>query len=844
MTMQVAVTAPASPAAAPSSSSLRGEALEALRQKFPARVVAATWPQTQHQRGEIVDMLFRPKPVPAPTNYYNRRSGSVMLLNWLEGFPGATWQERWDASPAHALGGRWIDAVPLGAGSQDLARDRAKTGVLTLICADVIRPSLTWLIAACHCRALRELAAAQRDPIGFEHLEARVDPAVWSGPAGRESRLQIATLLAAKGGLIGNITVGDCLELWDTERLLIPHTGRARSLFYAWLREAGHFPEHAPATLRAINARAGQVSVEQLVDRYHLRCKPIRDLLVAYLAERQPAMDYTTLEDLSRLLALYFWKNLETHNPGIDSLRLSPTSAAAWKERLRTKITVRRLADGTTDEVVSPRANYVFMLMAVRGFYLDLAQWAAEDPARWGPWATPCPISEAELITKKTVSRRKARMDQRTRERLPVLPLLVTTAHQRLKDTQLRLRALHDTPDGEPFTVLGETLLKPKRDKHSSTEAPAHWVYRTDGRRRNLTQEEHRAFWGWTAVEFLRHTGARIEEMLEVSHHSLVQYRTPDTGQLIPLLQIAPSKADEERLLVINPELADVLSSVVSRVRSSTGTIPLVASHDPHERIWNPPMPLLFQWQYGGQVRTITSSAIRKAINEILLAAGIVDAAGQPLRYQPHDFRRIFTTEAIASGMPPHIAQLILGHKSLDTTMRYKAVYPEEIINGHRAYIARRRALRPSEEYRTPADQEWDEFLGHFERRRVALGDCGRAYGSSCQHEHSCIRCPLLRVDPAQRARLQEIRDNLTARILEAEQHGWLGEAEGLRVSLAAAQGKLAQLDERTQRGAINLGIPTFSEVAGRTSDTGEYPRAGTGQSQVCLDVHGDDRHP
>ena len=68
-----------------------------------------------------------------------------------------------------------------------------------------------------------------------------------------------------------------------------------------------------------------------------------------------------------------------------------------------------------------------------------------------------------------------------------------------------------------------------------------------------------------------------------------------------------------------------------------------------------------------------------------------------------------------------------------------EAVYPEEAIRGHRAFIAQRRAARPSEEYRTPTDAEWDEFLGHFERRRVALGDCGRAYSTPCIHEHSCF---------------------------------------------------------------------------------------------------------
>jgi hypothetical protein len=89
--------------------------------------------------------------------------------------------------------------------------------------------------------------------------------------------------------------------------------------------------------------------------------------------------------------------------------------------------------------------------------------------------------------------------------------------------------------------------------------------------------------------------------------------------------------------------------------------------------------------------------------------------------------------------MPPHIAQLVAGHRDINITMGYKAVYPEEVINGHRAFITRRRALRPSQEYRTPTDAEWEEFLGHFERRRVALGDCGRAYGTSCIHEHSCF---------------------------------------------------------------------------------------------------------
>jgi len=117
----------------------------------------------------------------------------------------------------------------------------------------------------------------------------------------------------------------------------------------------------------------------------------------------------------------------------------------------------------------------------------------------------------------------------------------------------------------------------------------------------------------------------------------------------------------------------------------------------------------------------------------------------------------------------------------------------------------------------------------NFERRRLALGDCGRAYGTSCIHEHSCVRCPLLRVDHNQRQRLIDIRDNLMARIAEAQREGWLGEAEGLRVSLAAAKDKLAQIDSTIQRrnAAIELGMPGFSTIAARTVTTSATPPVG-----------------
>ncbi|WP_246250964.1 hypothetical protein [Actinomadura litoris] len=56
-----------------------------------------------------------------------------------------------------------------------------------------------------------------------------------------------------------------------------------------------------------------------------------------------------------------------------------------------------------------------------------------------------------------------------------------------------------------------------------------------------------------------------------------------------------------------------------------------------------------------------------------------------------------------------------------------------------------------------------------------------------------------------------EIRDNLSARIIEAEREGWLGEVEGLKIGLSGAEEKLAQLNRRPEgRTVVELGVPTL----------------------------------
>ena len=122
-----------------------------------------------------------------------------------------------------------------------------------------------------------------------------------------------------------------------------------------------------------------------------------------------------------------------------------------------------------------------------------------------GPWAVPCPIKASEIPSPREMIRRKSAMDQRTRERLPVLPALAAAVNTARTAAAARLNAARTTKAGELFTVGDLTLRRSATTRaHPAqvwTEGPS------DGVRRNLTLEEHRTFWAWAAVEVLRHTG-------------------------------------------------------------------------------------------------------------------------------------------------------------------------------------------------------------------------------------------------------------------------------------------------------------------------------------------------
>jgi integrase len=689
-------------------------------------------------------------------------------LDWLDAFPGVSYQERWLASTAEATGGRSWAAVyaPTPA-----ARERAARALEAVICVGAIRPTYRFLFSV-WSRRLWSTWREEHDQVLFARL-ARIEDVTADQFA--DVVIGLARMSIRTGKTMPQLTCDDLLE-FRTAMLAVKgeHNKVSCATLYFLGRQIGLFPE-GPEEFRALRTVTARTPAE-LVAGYGVTSPVMAGLLTEYLAERRPALDYVSFKNMAHQLCRLFWRDIELAHPGIDTHRLTRAQIEAWKQRVTT------LPDGRT------RQRFTTVFLTVRCFYLDINHWANDHPERWATWATPSPITRQDV---RAVSHQRraetARMHARVRELVPQLPTLVHTVRSDRELAYETLRAGRTTLTNDQFTVGSVTFTRLGSAKRPDSVR----LRDADGAVSDAVFVEHAAFWSWATVEVLRHTGIRIEELLELTHYSIRPYRQPN-GDVIPLLQIAPSKTDAERVIPASPELAAVLARIITRVAGADGKIPLTIRHDEHERSWSDPLPHLFQYRLGGRPRSFNSGTLREYLRRSLTHAGMNLTSRQ--RLTPHDFRRLFTTDAVNNGLPIHIAAALLGHQDLNTTMSYTAIYPKEVFARYSEFIERRRADRPVDDYRPPTSGELAEFADHFGQRRIELGTCVRPYATPCIHEHACLRCPFQQLDPDQAPRLVEIRLDIKARIDTARDQRWLGDVAQLEQTLRHVDTKHAQL--------------------------------------------------
>lgn len=159
-----------------------GPDMQQLRRSYPPRSCPPRWLATQMS---TEDVLARVLCAPPPAEDGMKRdtlqrnaSGLRRVLGWLFGHPGDTWQARWLASGADSMGNaKWVAAVlasawPGRGGAGVTVSSGLRVSAQILVSADVIRPSLAWVLTPQAPQNLVPLMARLRDPTGFAELSA------------------------------------------------------------------------------------------------------------------------------------------------------------------------------------------------------------------------------------------------------------------------------------------------------------------------------------------------------------------------------------------------------------------------------------------------------------------------------------------------------------------------------------------------------------------------------------------------------------------------------------------------------------------------------------------------
>lgn len=746
---------------------------------------------------QIVELVNTVWPTRQPRAWL-RQAGLTWLLGHLADGPGDSWQERWDLS-VFADGTHRVRELRTGKPRVD---GELGHSLMLLCCLRVIHPNLAAFRANRFVRYHQYFEAAQDDADLRRFLD-RVDAQDTSPHYKRCARLDVSAALTTQGIAFADLTPEGFLHYATQTRAGGWGAGYEHYVGHlAWkvMHETGHFPPHVPATLRGA-LRVPAATPAELVDGYQLGNQPVRDLLVDYLTRRSHDLDHSTLRGLARDLCSAFWKQIEQINPDQADLALSEDTYRQWRQALATR------RDG------EPRLSAEAIATNVRALYLDLQGWAAAEPERWGRWVAPSPIPQQTRARATANRRTKERMDARIRTLQPLLPAFLAAVRDRRDHYQQLLQAASAAEPGQQLRIGASRYQR----LYSAGDARAARVHGqanirvldlATGKPVNVTFAEDATFWQWATVETLTHTGLRCEELLELSQLSIRQYQRPN-GEVIALLVVAPSKTDQERVIPMSPELFHVIATIIRRLTDNRPSVPLATRYDKHERVTSAPQPFLFQRTIGQRTEVITPSALRDELAKLSDTLSAEHPELGQCRFTPHDFRRLFATDLVNHGLPIHIGAALLGHLDLQTTHGYVTVFNEDVVRHYQAHLATRRAQRPTREYRPVATNEWDEFELHFDKRKVELGSCGRPYATPCEHEHACIRCPMLHIDPAMRERLEEIHTDLLARRAQAEAEGWLGELEGIDLTLRFLQDKQAQAQRPAGLTTVDLGLPS-----------------------------------
>jgi site-specific recombinase XerD len=231
-------------------------------------------------------------------------------------------------------------------------------------------------------------------------------------------------------------------------------------------------------------------------------------------------------------------------------------------------------------------------------------------------------------------------------------------------------------------------------------------------------------------VEVLLRTGLRVGEFTALPADAVVQI---GAGHW---LHVPIGKLHEDRYLPLHPHLVGLIDDYRSR----------------HVR---PDNPLLLPRENG---RPLDRHTVTRLINKAAQAAGLPHV-------HPHQLRHTLATQAINRGMSLEAIAALLGHRSMDMTLRYAKIANRTVADEYFAVTDKVEALY-GQHTALPATAAGPKMTrlrrDHF--RLLGNGYCARPPELDCAFESICETCTFFQTSIEFRPTLQHQRDDAAAK--------------------------------------------------------------------------------
>jgi site-specific recombinase XerD len=231
-------------------------------------------------------------------------------------------------------------------------------------------------------------------------------------------------------------------------------------------------------------------------------------------------------------------------------------------------------------------------------------------------------------------------------------------------------------------------------------------------------------------VEMLLRTGLRVGEYTGLPADAVVLIGAG------PWLHVPVGKLREDRYLPLHPQLVTLIDGYR-------------AAHVP------PDHPLLLPRENG---RPLDRHTVTRMFNRAGAAAGLP-------HIHPHQLRHTLATQAINRGMSLEAIAALLGHRSLDMTLRYAKIASRTVADEYFAVTEKVEALygQPAQ---LPADAIGPKMarLRREHHRLLGNGWCTRPPQLDCAFESICETCSYFQTSTEFRPTLQAQHDHAIAR--------------------------------------------------------------------------------